>query len=258
MKRIASCVLLASFRVGMTTTREPQTRRPLPWIVEFYRSDVGRKWIMAISGIALLLFVFVHMVGNLHVYEAPERFDEYAEGLRDIGEPLVPRTFILWIARLGLIGAFAVHIHAGMSLWWKNRKARPVDYGADRDWVTASFAARYMLGTGVIVLVFLVYHLAQLTWGWSIVHPDFVRGEARSNLVIALENPAVAAFYVIANLALGLHILHGAWSMFQSLGVTSPRFNQWRRNFALRFAAIIVIGNLSFPIAIVTGLIEAT
>jgi succinate dehydrogenase / fumarate reductase cytochrome b subunit len=238
----------------MTATQESTKRRP-PWPLELYRSDVGRKWVMALSGIAILLFVFVHMAGNLHLYESPERFNEYAEGLRDVGEPLLPRTFILWFARLGLIGAFAIHIHAGFTLWWKNRHARPIGYEADREWVTASFASRYMLVTGVIILVFVGYHLAQLTWGWSIFHPDFVHGDARGNLINALENPAVAGVYIVANLAVGLHILHGAWSMFQSLGLTNPRFNQWRRNFALAFAALVVVGNLSFPLLITTGLV---
>ena len=238
----------------MTTTQAPSRKRSLPWFLEFYNSNVGRKWVMAISGIVGLGFVFFHMFGNLHIYEEPGRFDEYAEGLRSFGEPIFSRTFILWVARFGLLAAFGVHVHAGFTLWWKNRHARPVGYERQQ-WQEATFASRYMLISGIIVLVFIVYHLAHLTWGLDFLNPSFTRGEARENLIEGLESPITAGWYVIANLALGLHILHGAWSMFQSLGVTNPRFNRWRRNFAVGLTAVIVAGNVSFPIAISTGLV---
>jgi len=238
----------------MTTTQAPPRKRPLPWFLEFYGSNVGRKWVMAVSGIVGLGFIFFHMFGNLHLYEEPARFNEYAEGLRDVGEPIFSRTLILWLARFGLLAAFAVHVHAGFTLWWKNRKAKPVGYQRQQ-WIEATFASRYMLITGVIVLVFIVYHLAHLTWGISWLNPDFVRGDARSNLILGLESPITAAWYIAANLALGLHILHGAWSLFQSLGITNPRFNKWRRNFAVGLTAVIVLGNVSIPLAITTGLV---
>jgi succinate dehydrogenase / fumarate reductase cytochrome b subunit len=238
----------------MTTTQSPRRSRPLPWFLEFYGSNVGRKWVMAISGIVGLGFVFFHMFGNLHLYEEPARFNEYAEGLRDLGEPIFSRTLILWVARLGLLAAFAVHLHAGFTLWWKNRHAKPIGYERQQ-WIESRFASRHMLITGLIVLVFILYHLAHLTWGFSWLHPDFVRGDARNNLILGLENPATAAWYILANLALGLHLLHGAWSLFQSLGVTNPRFNAWRRNFAVGFTALLVIGNVSIPLAITTGLV---
>jgi len=238
----------------MTTTKAPGTKRPLPWFLEFYNSNVGRKWVMAISGIVGLGFLFFHMFGNLHLYEEPARFDEYAESLREIGTPVFSHTFILWLARLGLLAAFLIHLHAAFTLWWKNRNAKPVGY-ENQQWVESTFASRYMLITGIIVLVFIVYHLAHLTWGLDSLNPSFTRGEARENLVEGLESPITAGWYIIANLALGLHVLHGAWSLFQSLGVTSPRFNKWRRNFAIGFAAVIVLGNVSIPLAITTGLV---
>jgi succinate dehydrogenase / fumarate reductase cytochrome b subunit len=110
-----------------------------------------------------------------------------------------------------------------------------------------------MRWTGIIVLLFLAYHLADLTWGW--VNPDFVRGEVYDNLVASLSNPIVALFYLAANAALGVHLYHGAWSLFQSLGINSPRFNPWRRLFAITFAVITVGGNLSFPIAVQLGIV---
>lgn len=232
----------------------PTRTRKLPWFFEFYNSNVGRKWVMAVSGIVGLGFVLFHMIGNLHLYEEPARFNEYAEGLRDLGEPIFSRTLILWIARLGLLAAFVIHIHAGFTLWWKNRQAKPVGYER-QDWIDATFASRYMVWTGVVVLLFIGYHLAQFTWGWGLFHTNFERGNPRANVINGLQNPIVALWYIVANLALGLHILHGAWSMFQSLGATSPRFNQWRRNFALGLTGAIVAGNLSFPILITTGLV---
>ena len=246
--------LLLTLAAAMTTTEAPRTKRRLPWFLEFYNSNVGRKWVMAISGIVGLGFVFFHMFGNLHLYEEPGRFDEYAEGLRDFGQPIFSRTFLLWLARLGLLAAFAVHVHAGFTLWWKNRKARPVGY-EHQSFVEATFASRYMLISGIIVLVFIVYHLAHLTWGLDFLNPSFTRGEARANLIEGLESPFTAGWYVVANLALGLHILHGTWSLFQSLGATNPRFNAWRRNLAIGLTAVIVIGNVSFPLAITTGLV---
>ena len=118
----------------MTTTQAPRKKRSLPWFLEFYNSNVGRKWVMAVSGIVGLGFLFFHMFGNLHLYEEPGRFDEYAESLREIGTPVFSHTFILWLARFGLLAAFLVHLHAAFTLWWKNRNAKPVGYERQR-WV---------------------------------------------------------------------------------------------------------------------------
>lgn len=232
---------------------------PGSFLLSFYRSQVGRKWVMALSGVAIVGFVFFHMLGNLHLYEpaGPDgvaKIDEYAEGLRAIGEPIIPRSGLLWVARLGLLAAFLVHIHAGYSLWWKSRKSRPVAYEADRTWVTATFASRNMVITGTIVLLFVIYHLAHLTWGT--VHSDFIPGEVRHNVVTGLANPIVAGWYIIANLALGLHVLHGIWSMFQSLGSTSPRLAALRTGLATGITGLIVLGNLSFPVLILTGIVN--
>lgn len=216
---------------------------------------------MALSGLALVGFVFFHMLGNLHLYEPAgaegiPRIDEYAEGLRDIGEPIIPRSGLLWVARLGLLGAFGIHIHAGYSLWWKSRKSRPVKYDANRTWVTASFASRNMLVTGAIVLLFVIYHLAHLTVGVSALHDEFIAGEVQHNVVTGLSNPIVAAWYMIANLALGLHVLHGIWSMFQSLGSNSPRIASMRTSIAVGITSLIVLGNLSFPLLVLTGVLD--
>lgn len=225
------------------------------WLVEFYRSAIGKKWVMAVSGVVLLGYVFFHMLGNLKIYLGAEDLNHYGEFLRELLVPILPRTVTLWLLRIGLIVAFVLHIHAAYVLTKMNHRARPSDYAGGRDYVAASFASRTMRWTGVIVGLFVVFHLADLTWGS--VNPSFVRGDPYNNLVESFENVPVALVYLIANIALGVHIFHGTWSLFQSLGINSPRFNHWRRLFAQAFAVVIVVGNVSFPLAVMLGAIEA-
>jgi succinate dehydrogenase / fumarate reductase, cytochrome b subunit len=234
----------------------PKSRRPAPWPVEFYRSAVGKKWVMAVTGILLMGYVFFHMLGNLKVYLGAEDLNHYGEWLRDLLVPFFPRTVTLWLLRIGLTAAFVFHIHAAYGLTRINRQARAAGgYISKRDYQAANAASRSMRYTGVIVLLFLIFHLADLTWGT--VNPDFVRGDVYRNLVASFERPAISAIYIVANLALGLHLFHGGWSMFQSLGVNNPKWNSWRRGFAVGFAAIVTVGNLTFPIAALTGIISA-
>jgi succinate dehydrogenase / fumarate reductase cytochrome b subunit len=228
-------------------------RRPF-WPLEVYRSALGKKYVMAITGVIGLGFVFVHMVGNLKAYLGPLDMDHYSEFLRELLVPLLPRTVLLWLTRSVLIAALVLHVHAAYALTRMNHRARPAKYASDRDYVAANFASRTMRWTGVIVLLFLAWHLADLTWGWA--NPDFTRGDVYNNLDASLSRIPVAALYIVANLALGFHVFHGAWSLFQSLGINNPRFNPWRRRFAQGFAAIIVLGNLSFPLAVQLGVID--
>jgi succinate dehydrogenase / fumarate reductase cytochrome b subunit len=234
----------------------PRSRRPAPWPVEFYRSAVGKKWVMALTGIVLMGYVFAHMVGNLKLYLGAEDINHYGEFLRDLLVPLMPRTVTLWLLRIGLILAFVLHIHAAYSLTLMNRRAHAEGrYVSRRDWQAANAASRSMRWTGVVIALFLLWHLADLTWGW--VNPDYVRGDVYRNTVASFERPAVSAIYIVANIALGLHLFHGGWSMFQSLGLNNPRWNSWRRAFAATFAGVVMIGNLSFPIAVLTGGVDA-
>mgnify|MGYP006174538975 CR=1 FL=1 len=113
-----------------------------------------------------------------------------------------------------------------------------------------------MRWTGIIVLLFVIWHLADFTWGVEAVNPDFVRGEVYANVVASFSRPAVGIWYILANLALGVHLYHGAWSLFQSLGINNRRFNHWRRAFATGFAVLIVVGNVSFPVAVMTGIVS--
>jgi succinate dehydrogenase / fumarate reductase cytochrome b subunit len=128
-------------------------------------------------------------------------------------------------------------------------------YQSKRDYIAANFASRTMRATGIIVGLFIIWHLFDLSWTGTGMGATFVRGQAYDNVDQSLSRLPVALFYVIANLALGVHLFHGAWSLFQSMGWNNPRFNAWRRNFAAAFAAIIVIGNCSFPIAVQLGVV---
>jgi succinate dehydrogenase / fumarate reductase, cytochrome b subunit len=238
---------------------EPVNRRgrTLPFPLNVYQTAVGKKWVMAITGFGLLAFVFIHMVGNLKFYAGyhgeHRDIDVYGEFLRDLLVPLLPRTWALWGLRLGLITFFALHIHAAYTLTVINRRSN-VNYRSKRDYVAANFASRTMRVSGIIVILFLFYHLADLTWGWT--EDEFVRGNVGDNMVASLSRPGVAAIYIIGNTLLAIHIFHGIWSAFQTMGVSNPRYNGMRRGIAAFFALSILIGNLSFPITIFTGIAD--
>jgi succinate dehydrogenase / fumarate reductase cytochrome b subunit len=224
------------------------------WPLEFYRSAVGKKWVMAVSGIVLMGYVLLHMIGNLKVYLGPDALNEYGEFLRTFGEPALPRSTVLWILRIALITAFALHLHAAYALTRMNFRSRAGGYKSKRDYAAANYASRTMRWSGIIVLLFVFYHLADLTWGWF--NPDYVRGDVYHNVVESFSRPIIALLYIVANIALGFHLFHGAWSMFQSLGANNPRFNRWRRWFAWTFTAVVLAGNLSFPIMVQLGVIH--
>jgi succinate dehydrogenase / fumarate reductase cytochrome b subunit len=244
----------------MTAVKETKTRK-VPWIVEIYRTDVGKKYAMAITGVMLLGFVVAHMVGNLHVFEGAHngvfRIDEYGEGLRTLGEPLFPRTFILWaVFRIPLAASFVIHLHAAWALTRSNHAARDTKYQSPRRYLAANYASRTMRWSGIIVLLFVVWHLADLTIGVKIVNPDFEHGAVYNNMLASMSRWPVWVLYVVSQLALAFHIWHGAWSMFQSLGINNPRFNQLRRTFANITASVVVLGFLSIPLGIAFGVIS--
>lgn len=218
-----------------------------------YRSAVGLKALMAVSGIVLFGFVLGHMAGNLKLYLGPESINHYAEWLREVGTPLLPRAGVLWIARIGLLVAVAVHIGAAWKLTLVNRRARPQGYEG-RSVVQATYAARTMRWGGVILLLFVLYHLADLTFGWA--NPDFVPGDVYHNVVAGFSVWWVSALYIVGQIALAFHLYHGLWSLFQSLGWNHPAYNGWRRRFAATFALVVLAGNLSFPLAVLSGLVS--
>ncbi|HXH57391.1 succinate dehydrogenase cytochrome b subunit [Iamia sp.] len=228
--------------------------RPAPFPVELYRSAVGKKYVMALTGIAIMGFVFAHMIGNLKMYFGAEDFNHYGEFLRELLVPILPRTVALWLLRIGLIGAFALHVHAAYALTRMNRAARLTKYQSKRDYLAANYASRTMRTSGVIVGLYLIWHLFDFTFtgtGYT-----YVRGLPYENVALSLARWWNAVIYLVANVALGFHLFHGAWSLFQTMGWNNPRFNAWRRGFAAGFAAIVVLGNVSFPIAVLAGVVS--
>jgi succinate dehydrogenase / fumarate reductase cytochrome b subunit len=216
-----------------------------------YATAVGKKYAMAISGIVLMAFVLAHMVGNLKLYAGAGPMDTYSHWLRTVGGPELPPRLLLYIERAILLAALAVHVHAAYVLTRINRRARPDAYRSRRDYVAADFASRTMRWTGVIVLLFVVFHLLDLTWGAA--NPDFVAGDPYHNVVVSFRRWPVALVYIAANVALAFHLYHGAWSLFQSMGWQAGR--RWRRQFAVAFMVVVAGGNISFPIAVLTGLV---
>jgi succinate dehydrogenase / fumarate reductase cytochrome b subunit len=206
-----------------------------------HQTTIGKKVVMALSGAIIVGFTIVHFLGNLNLYLGAEAMNKYAETLQSI-PPLV------WGTRLVLLFAFGAHISAALSLWARNRKARGSRYEKRKDLAT-DYAARTMYWSGPILFLFVVYHLLHFTI--LPAHP----GDVYRNVVEGFQNPLIAGVYVVGNVALGLHIFHGIYSAFQTLGANHPRYNSYRRDAAIAISAAITIGNLSFPIAVLAGLV---
>jgi succinate dehydrogenase / fumarate reductase cytochrome b subunit len=238
-------------RTPKPINKPPRIR--LPWPLNLYQTAVGKKWVMALTGLGLVGYVVVHMIGNMHLYEGPVEIHEYAEALRDLGGDLVPRTWVLWALRLGLFTMFVLHIHSAATLT-KMNAATNSKYMSTRDYAAANFASRSMRWTGVIIALFVLYHLADLTWGWW--DDDWVRGDPYGNVDRSLSRIPVAIFYIVANIALAVHLFHGIFSMFTSLGVNSPKLNGIRRPLAAGIAGLILLGNLSIPIMVQANVID--
>ncbi|MBB5480282.1 succinate dehydrogenase / fumarate reductase cytochrome b subunit [Micromonospora parathelypteridis] len=225
-----------------------KTRSPI-------RSNVGLKAVMAVTGIMLALFLIAHMLGNLKVFTGETSFDHYAHWLRDIGKPLLPGVWFLWILRTGLVVAVVAHITAATVLARRARAARPVKY-AHRKKVNGSYAARTMRWGGVIILLFVIYHLLDLTTGT--LNPVGDPSKPYGNVVadFAPERWYVTLFYTLAILAVGFHLRHGAYSAFRSLGQQTPRGERRARTAALVFAVLLCAGYLVVPFAVLTGLVS--
>lgn len=213
-------------------------------------STIALKVVMAVTGIALFGFVIGHMIGNLQVYlprgaDGVWALDAYGEWLREVGHGAG-----IWIARGGLLAAAVLHVGAAWMLTRRSWSARPVAY---RTWKAkeSTYASRTMRVTGPLVLLFVVYHLMHLTWGNA--HPDFRVGGVHHNVLTGLAQPLAVAVYVVAMIALGVHLFHGVWSLLQTLGLAHPRYETLRRGAAAAFATIVVVGNVSIPIAALAG-----
>ena len=216
--------------------------------VLYIESSVGRKLVMAVTGIVLFGFVVGHMIGNLQVYLGPAALNHYGEVLRELGH-----GGAIWVVRAVLLTAVGLHVWAAVTLALENRAARPERYRRLR-YAASDYASRTMIWSGPLLAAFVVYHLLHLTVGS--VHHSFVPGDVYHNVVAGFRVWPVAAFYIACMLALGLHMYHGVWSMLQTLGLEHPRYNAWRRVVAAFFTLVVVIGNISIPVAVLTGVVR--
>ncbi len=213
----------------------------------FWMSTVGKKVLMALSGIILFAYVIAHMLGNMQLYLGIELINGYAR-LLHLNEGF------LWTARIVLLVAVGVHAIAGVELWINKREARPIPYRTKEN-IQATAASRTMIWTGAIIAAFIVYHVLDLTVGVAHAGP-YVHLEAASNLISGFSHPVPAVAYIVAMIALGFHLWHGVYSMFGSLGLSHPRYTAGVKRLAALAATLIALGNISFPVAILTGLVH--
>jgi len=208
-------------------------------------STIGQKVVMAVTGAILFGFVLVHLAGNLLLYQGPDAINAYGRELREL-----LHGSALWIARATLLLAVLLHVWSAWALTVRNAQARPRGYRKFKP-EASTYASRTMRWSGVIILAFVIYHLMHFTFGN--VHPDFVPGDVYHNVVAGFRVWPVSAFYVFAMILLGFHLNHGAWSMFHTLGVSHPRYRALLRGGAAAFSVLVVLGNVSFPLAVLFG-----
>jgi len=228
---------------------------------EFYGSTVGKKVAMALSGLVLVGFVLGHMAGNLKIFAGADaatgvyKIDHYGEFLREMGSNMLGHSGVLWIVRIVLLACVVIHALSGIQLARLNRRAKPAGYKVT-SYRSANAASRTMLYGGLFLIVFITYHVLHLTTG-SVHYRGFVEGKVYANVYTAFQSPLIALFYVVSMGLLGLHLYHGTWSMFQTLGVDSPRWNRSIRTIAKIVAVALFFGFASVPVSVATGLLPA-
>jgi succinate dehydrogenase / fumarate reductase cytochrome b subunit len=215
-------------------------------VARFYESTIGKKAIMAVTGLILFGFLIVHMLGNLQVFLGRDVMNHYAETLH--GNPA-----LLWTVRTILLISVALHIWASIQLSIIKKDARPVSY-VKRANVGSSWASRSMMLSGPIIAAFVVFHLLHLTTGT--IHPQFVELHAYENLVTGFLVVPFALVYIVVMILIGFHLSHGIWSMFQSMGMSHPRYTPLIKKFASIFSWILVAGFISIPVAVLTRVVK--
>ena len=211
-----------------------------------WESSVGKKAVMAVTGLVLVVYLITHVLANLLVFEGPDQINRYAAILHGTG-------WALWGARLVLLLAVVLHIVAAVQLTALSRAARPRKYVGGREPQTSTLAARTMRWGGALILIFVVYHIMHFTTGAA--HPDFVPLNPYHNVTTGFRDPCVAGFYLVSMIAVGLHLYHGVWSSGRSLGVSPPSPRPLRRRLALVLAGFIWLGFTAIVIAGFTGLL---
>jgi succinate dehydrogenase / fumarate reductase cytochrome b subunit len=219
--------------------------------IGFYQAAIGKKVVMAVTGVILFGYVLAHLIGNLQIYSPDtQQINNYAHFLH-------AHVVLLWAVRALLLASVVLHITASVQLWRLKQKARPEAY-VKKDDLPASYAARTMIWSGPIIAAFVIFHVLHLTVGGVLPLHTLPDGDmdVRANVITGFQNPAVAIFYIIAMALLCMHLYHGLWSMFQSLGVNHPRYTPIIKKFAAAFAWFVAIGNISIPVAVLAGMLR--
>ena len=215
-------------------------------LIAFLRTNVGSKVVLAATGAVLFLFLIGHMLGNLQIFEGPERLNAYAAFLKSTGE-------LLWGSRLVLLVALTLHIATAVKVTLSNWQARPVGYAFKKN-VETSYAARTMIITGPLVFLYVAYHLMMFTW--LSTGPGYSPTDVYANVVSAFQVPAISIVYIVAMLILGTHLYHGVWSMLQTVGISNPRYQWLRRSVAPVVAIVIAAGYIAIPLAVLVGIVK--
>ena len=226
---------------------------PVHRVVRFYEAPIGKKAVMALTGVMLFGYVVAHLLGNLQIYGDPEQINKYAAFLHNPSS-----AGLLWVARGALLVAVGMHILASVQLWKLKNDARPVAY-VKKDDAAATYASRTMMWSGPIVAAFIIFHVLHLTVGAVGPLPQEIgpnEPNVRVNVIAGFSNPAISGFYILAMILLCMHLYHGLWSMFQSLGFSHPSYTPKLKKGAAIFAILIAIGNCSIPIAVLAGLVK--
>jgi succinate dehydrogenase / fumarate reductase, cytochrome b subunit len=216
-------------------------------VLALWHTSVGKKAVMAVTGLIMVAYLITHVVANLMVFQGPAKINAYSAFLHGTGGAL-------WAARLVLIAALVLHVLAAAQLTARRRAARPVAYAAGREPQISTLASRTIRWGGVLILVFLVYHILHFTLGT--VHSSFVEGDPYHNVVAGFANPLVIVFYELALAAVGLHLYHGIWSSGRSLGVSPPAPHPLRRQLALALSVLIWAGFAVIPVAVYAGVVR--
>jgi succinate dehydrogenase / fumarate reductase, cytochrome b subunit len=223
----------------------PQPSRPAQ-LVMLWQNSVGKKFLMAATGIVLFLYVLAHLLGNLQIYMGAEKINAYAHLLHANGG-------VLWTARIILLAAVLTHAIAGIILTLEKSSARPIAY-AEKTNIQGTVSSRTMIYSGVLIGFFIVYHVLHLTVGGA-GHPSYIDLDPYHNVVAGFRVVPAAIAYIIAMIGVGGHLWHGLYSMFQSLGFRHPRFTPGLRMAAATIATLIALGDISIPIAVLSGIV---
>jgi succinate dehydrogenase / fumarate reductase cytochrome b subunit len=209
-------------------------------VPRFYRNTIGKKAVMAVTGVILTGWIVGHVLGNVLIFGGPAAVNAYAAALKS-------NMALLWGLRAFMLITVVLHVVAAVQLVRQQRAARPVAYTRQVP-QESTFASRTIRWGGLVLALFVIYHILHMTTGT--VHPSFSHTDVYSNMVRGLRVPWVAAIYLVAVAALGLHLYHGMWSVFQSLGFASSPVSPARRRLATVIAILVYIGFTAIPLAI--------